>query len=185
MESAMLAGVLVHPVAISVLLAIVFGGIFIYSAAFAPAALSKLRLLLGLGGVVLATLVALALSAYASPEEAQRFGVVEANRWPTIWREFVTLAVPFSYVGLIGASVVGIPLALYMSSKGWATIPLFVAASLPISLAFVVALLLLVGAAQPRLREAALLIAFHAWLSFGFAFSARLPWRWSAGAHAA
>ena len=135
MESAMFVGVLIHPVAISILLVIMFGAIFIYSAAFAPAALSRLRLLRGLGGVLLATLIAIAVSAYASPEEAQRFGVTEANRWPAIWREFVTLAVLFSYVGLIGASVLGIPLALYMSRKGWATIPLFVAASLPISLA--------------------------------------------------
>jgi hypothetical protein len=178
MESAMTAGLLAHPIALAVLFAIAYLAIHFTSVAFAPAALTKRSLWLALAGVLLAALLLSAFFAYTTPEDARRIGVSAENYWSAIWREFVVLGVVSSYLGLLGASMVGIPLALFMARRGMATVPWYVLASLPISLAWAAALGALAGGEHSHAaRDTAFFAGVHAWLAFGFAIGARLPWR--------
>ena len=178
MESTIIAGLFAHPIALAVLFAIAYLAIRFNSNAFAPAALTKRSLWLALGGVLLAALLLSSFFAYTTPEDARRIGVLSENYWSAMWREFVLLGVVASYLGLLGASIVGIPLALFMARLGMATIPWYVLASLPISLAWAAALGTLAGGEHSHpARDTAFFVGVHAWLAFGFAIGARLPWR--------
>ena len=172
----MIAGLLAHPIALAILLGIAFCAVNAWSGAFSPAGISKRRLWSALGGVALAAVAAAAIASYATPEQARQFGVPEGLRWIAIWHEFIVLAVTILYLGIVGASVVGIPLALFMAHKGMAVAPWYVAASLPISLFIAVPMVSLASGSHP-LRDIASFAVGHAWLAFGFAAGARLPWR--------
>jgi hypothetical protein len=118
-----------------------------------------------------------AVSAYVPPEEARRFGVTEPYYWPAIWRQFAALGVAVTYIGLLGASLVGVPVALLLAQRGLATVPAYIAASAPISLALLATMVFLTN--QPLamvIRDAPLFVGGHAWLALGFAVGARLPW---------
>lgn len=173
----MLASVLMRPVSLAVLLGV--ASIAVATAGSAePSGLSRRRLSFALAGVAIAAVIAAAVSAYVSPDEARKFGVAEEHRWPAIWNQFVISGVLGVYIGIAGASVVGIPLASFMASKGFATTPWFVSAAAVISLVLAIPFAMHDG--SPRgVAVIAFLVGGHSWLAIGFALGARLPWRLS------
>jgi divalent metal cation (Fe/Co/Zn/Cd) transporter len=179
MESSLIAAGLLHPVALAILVIVLVAAVFIgTSSTPLPSELSRLRVLGGFAGIVVAGLLFTAVSSYVSPEEAKRFGVTPENYASALWRQFVVLATLVVYLGLIGCAFIGLPITLALAKRGLATTPMVIAASVPISLALVCFLGLASSATPTRLARHALYVAgSHAFLAFGFALGARLPWR--------
>jgi hypothetical protein len=125
----------------------------------------------------MATLLA-AKSSYVSPEEALRFGVSPENYAGALAREFSMQATISIYVAVVGCSLVGIPVTVWLAARGRATAPALVALSLAISAATVVALGALSGISPNHILAALPLFAgAHALLALAFAVGAKLPWR--------
>jgi hypothetical protein len=179
MEAMFVAGALLHPVALLILALVLFAGVSIggQSTSLAPRS-PRWALARGLFAVFLVSLVIAAVSAYVSPEESKRLGVQPENYTTILRREFIVLAVLATYASLIGCCVVGIPLVTALASKGWATVPTVVFASVAISLLFCAAVGLLSLSEPTRaLREAAFLTGLHALLALAFATGIGLSWR--------
>lgn len=175
----MLASVLLHPVAIAILALAIFGAVFIGAQATEPhQRLSRGRLLTGFVAVFVVSLAMAGASSYVSPEVASRFGVAPENRWSAIWREFTTLSVLIGYLSLLGCAAFGVPIVTLLAKRRSATIPLVVAASVPVSLGVVGMLVLLSTVPTARIaKDAALMVGLHAIMAVGFSMGVRLPWR--------
>src|SRR4051812_27141673 len=102
----MISALLLHPIALVVLLLVACSCVFINAGIWAPMGLSQRRLYSALAGVAIAAAILAAPFAYASLEDAARFGVSAQNRWSAIRNEYMVLAVLMSYIGVLGAALV-------------------------------------------------------------------------------
>lgn len=179
MESMMLASVLLHPGAVAILALAVFGAVFIGAEVTESyQRLSRGRLFAGFVAVFVLSLAVAVAGTYVSPEAASKFGVAPENYWSAIWRQFTTLAVLLSYLSLLGCAAFGVPIVVQLAKRRLATIPLVVAASVPVSLLVVGGLAILSTAPTVRIAtDVALLVSLHAVLALGFSMGVRLPWR--------
>lgn len=175
----MLASVLLHPGAIAILALAIFGAVCFGDKETEPYQhLSRGRLLAGFLLVLAVSLAVAGAGSYVSPEVALRFGVAPENYWPAIWREFATLAVLIGYLSLLGCAAFGVPIIALLAKRRAATVPLVVAASVPVSLCAVGVLALLSTAPTARFaQEAVLVTGLHAVMAIGFSIGVRLPWR--------
>ena len=179
METSIAAGALLHPVALAILATTMFAAVSIGGKSPSLKMPSpRWALARGLLGVFAAALAIAAASAYVTPDEARRFGVPPENYADALRRQFIVSAVVASYASLVGASVVGVPVVIGLSSRGWATVPVLVLASVAISLAFCV-VLGFVPLSEPKraLQYIGVLTGLHALLALSFAVSIGLSWR--------
>ena len=183
MEAMMLASVLLHPGAGAVLTFAVFGAVFIGAEVTEPyQRLSHGRLLAGFMAVLVVALAIVAAGSYVTPETAAKLGVQAEDYWSTLWRQFMTLAVLLGYLSLLDCAVFGVPIVTQLAKRQCATVPLVVAASVPVSLVIVGGLAALSTMLTPRLvKDVVLLVALHAVLALGFALGVGLPWRRPSG----
>jgi hypothetical protein len=178
METAFAAAMLTQPVALIILAFVVVCSVLLgahYSPS--PALLSRRRLAGGLLGVFVASLLIAVAASYATPEEARRFGVELEYYAAALWHEFVTAAAVLAYISLFGCAIVGVPVALLLAKRNFATAPVLIAVSVPISLVVFALMLLLVGNANHVARDASMIVGLHVALALGFVLGARLPWR--------
>ncbi len=175
MEASFAAGALLHPISLLILALIMFAGVKLGADS---SSLSWRRLLGGFAGVLLASLIVAAASAYVSPEDAVRFGVHEEHYVGALARQFLVLAVLCGYVSIVGCAAVGLPVTLALAKRGFATAPFVVLASLPISLAVLVPMGLMFGMSAKHVAQTApYLLLGHVATALGFALGARLPWQ--------
>ncbi|MFC3684672.1 hypothetical protein [Hydrogenophaga luteola] len=179
MESMMLASVMLHPGALAILALAIFGAVCLGAKETEPyQRLSRGRLFAGFLSVFAVSLAVAGAGSYVSPEVALRFGVAPENYWSAIWREFATLSVLLSYLSLLGCAAFGVPIVTLLAKRRSATVPLVVAASVPVSLGVVGMLVLLSTAPTARIAKgAALMVGLHAVMAVGFSMGVRLPWR--------
>ncbi len=175
----MLASVLLHPGAVAILALAIFGAVFIGAEVTESyQRLSRVRLLAGFLAVFARSLAMAAAGSYVSPEAASNFGVAPENYWSAVSRQFTTLGVLMSYLSLLGCATFGVPIVVLLAKRRAATVPLVVAASVPVSLAVVGGLASLSTAPTSRIaKDVAVLACLHAVLALGFSLGARLPWR--------
>ena len=175
----MLASALLHPGAVAILAVAVFGAVFIGAEVTESyQSLSRGRLLAGFVAVFVLSLALAGAGSYVSPEAASKFGVAPENYWSAVWRQFTTLAVLLSYLSLLGCAAFGVPIVTQLAKRRLATVPLVVAASVPVSLAIVGSLAMLSTAPTVRIaKDVVLLVSLHAVLALGFSLAVRLPWR--------
>lgn len=175
----MLASVMLHPGALAILALAIFGAVhFGAKKTETYQHLSRGRLFAGFLSVFAISLAVAGAGSYVSPEVALEFGVAPENYWSAIWREFATLAVLIGYLSLMGCAAFGVPIIALLARRRQATVPLVVAASVPVSLCSVGVLALLSAALTVRFAQgAALVTGLHAVLAVGFSMGVRLPWR--------
>lgn len=174
----MLAAMLMHPVAVAVLIGI--ATISVHFGAKASATLLARASLAGalLGVFIVAVLLAI-FAAYVSPERSLELGVDPEWYWEVLRRETLALSTLFAYVGVIGASIVGVPIIATLARYKKATAPWFIVASLPIPVLTMTMLVMTMQIPVDRqlVTELVCAVAGHALLAFGFSIGAGLPWR--------
>lgn len=178
MESAWIAAALIHPVGLLVLLLTVVGSSYIMLSMREPA-LSGRQLVGGYVGLVAFALGIAAAGSYVSPEDAVRIWRVPPEAyWSALLNGFVIHAVLAVYTGLMGSSLVGIPIVFWLARRGLVGAPWVLIASLFVSIA--AAALLAQASTSPVeafRRSAPYLAGTHFLLALGFCLGARLPWR--------
>ncbi len=168
-----------HPVALAALAVVAFAAVRIAADSKALAGrITALRLASGLACVAFMAALLAAKSSYLSPEEALRFGVSAENYARALALEFSMQATIAIYVAVVGCSLVGIPVTVWLESRGRATAPALVALSVAISAVTVATLGALSGISLNHILAALPLFAgAHALLALAFAVGAKLPWR--------
>lgn len=179
METAWLAHVLMHPIALAVLFIVVLTSSFMLTPGASEAPISRRRLFFGYAGVVVASGLVVAATSYVSPQEALDTWKIPTERyWSALLEQFVVLFVLFTYVALIGVALVGAPAIYWLARRGHGTIPWVLVLSAAIS---VMATAVLVQMSNSPMRsflsDAPLLVGWHLALAIGFCIAARLPWR--------
>jgi hypothetical protein len=172
MEMTMLAGALLHPLALAVLSVVVLLSVRLAASPL----LTKAQLWRGLLGLTVVGLVLAFSVAYVSPEQSRSLGVAEDRYWSVLSQEFMVLTVLILYIGLLGVSLVGIPIAVLLAKRQYATVPLFVVASVIASVVGLVVLWLFFEGKHLGAKGSAQLTLGHAFLAFGFAVGSGLPW---------
>lgn len=175
----MFASVLLHPGALAILAFAIFGAVFIGAQATeSHQRLTRRRLLAGFAAVLVLSLAIAGAGSYVTPEAAAKFGVAPENYWSAVWRQFITLAVLAGYLALLGCAAIGVPVVVQLAKRHLATVPLVVAASVPVSLVVLLGFALLTSAPAGRLAaDIAIMVGLHALLALAFSVGARLPWR--------
>ncbi len=88
------------------------------------------------------------------------------------------MAVVLAYFSLVGCAILGLPAVLALAKRGYGSAPAIVAASIALSLVTLVPLGLLSPLSPRNVAEVVgYLVPDHVALALGFAFGARLPWR--------
>lgn len=180
MEASFAAAALAHPIGLLVLGLAIFGAVY-FGGKTSPSParhLSRIRLLTGLGTVAVTAIAISAVGSYVPSAEAARFGVAPENYWTALWHQFAVLAVLLTYVAVLGCATVGVPVVVQLAKREIATVPIVVAASIPISLTVLVPLGLASSADSAWLAKVFIwLTGSHALFAFAFALGAGLPWR--------
>jgi hypothetical protein len=184
METMFAAGMLLQPfwlvgLAFVILCSIFFGGRRDHSSNSLP----WQHIASGFLGVLLMSLLIAAVGSYVSPEGAKRFGVGSEHYASALWHQFVAVGVVVAYLSLLGCAVIGVPITRILAKRGFATVPIVVAASIPVSLVVFVAIVAvysgLFNTSFDAVTLVILLLVSHALAALGFAVGARLPWRLS------
>jgi len=184
MESAMFAGLLLHPYAIAIALAVVVvASVASYYLIPSAMLIAPMRLVGGyLGALVVITAICAAIS-YVSPYEAETvWKVPPENYWSALGRQFLTSFVIFCYAAILGIAVVGAPAIFLLNWKRRATIPWVIGVSVLISLLAVVLLETFLAPSRNVLQTIGFITGAHVLLALGFCIGARLPWRSSGAA---
>jgi len=101
------------------------------------------------------------------------------NYWSAQVKHFFRHACALGVRLLVGAAVIGAPIAMALSRRGLATVPSVLGVSVVISLLFT-GLLVLLGAPSPSARFVQMapeFVGIHLVLSLGFCIGAGLQWR--------
>jgi hypothetical protein len=178
MESAMFAGVLLHPMAVLISLSVVLvATVASYYAIPGARGISPSRLLGGyLGAIAVVTLVCAATS-YVSPEEAQAvWKVPPEHYWSALWRQFLPSFVILCYATVLGIAVIGAPAIFVLNWKRRATVPWILVLAATISVLGALALESFIRSRHP-LETVAYLVGGHLLLALGFSLGARIPWK--------
>jgi hypothetical protein len=177
MESAWMAAALMHPVGLLVLFVAVISSSYILLSLRDPP-LRRRQLVGGYVGLVAFALGMAAAGSYVSPEDAvQIWKVPPEAYWSALLDGFFTSAVLAVYIGLMGSSVVGVPVIFWLARRGLKGAPWVLGASVVIST--IAAALLAQTSTHPFetfLRDTPYLAGAHLLLALGFCIGARLPW---------
>ena len=180
MESAALAGLALHPVALAALaVVLVVSTIVLYSSSGVPPPLSKSRLFFGYLGVVVGCLGIAAVSGYVSPEEAlARWGVPPEQYWQVLLAGVATMSVLLVYVALMCVAIIGAPAIFALARCGQGNAPAVLVISIAISLVGALALVQFSQSSSTSfVRDAPYLVGTHLVLALGFCVGAKLPWK--------
>ena len=141
--------------------------------------LSAGRLVCGYVGALCALAVAVAASSYVSREDAASVWHVPPSRyWGALIELFAGTYVVAAFATIIGISLVGLPVLVWLSYKGRATAPWLILTAGAISTAVAILLYgLMHFSSNITLFETfSMLTVTHVVSATGFALAARLPW---------
>jgi hypothetical protein len=141
--------------------------------------LSAGRLVCGYVGALCALAVAVAASSYVSREDAASVWHVPPSRyWGALIELFASTYVVAAFATIIGISLVGLPVLVWLSSKGRATAPWLILTAGAISTGVAILLYgLMHFSSNITLFETfSVLTVTHVVSATGFALAARLPW---------
>lgn len=175
----MLAGVLMHPAAAGLLLAVGVTAV-LRGARASGMPVTKSALARSLVAVVaVAALVAL-FSSYVSPEQARELGVTKDQYWSVLFHETFAQFIVLGYFSILGASLFSIPVVVVLAKSRQATAPRFLVVSVLISTVLISAVVISLHGPNDLPSAPAIVgsfVAVHTILALGFAIGAKLPWR--------
>jgi hypothetical protein len=178
MESAMLAAMLLHPMAVLISVCVVLvATVASYYVIPGARRITLSRLVGGYLGALLVVVLICAASSYVSPEEAQAvWKVPPENYWTALWHQFLTLFVTLCYATILGIAVIGAPAIFLLNWRQRATVPwiLLVAAIISIAAALLLETFI---ASRHAIQTIGYLVGGHLLLALGFCLGARLPWK--------
>lgn len=137
------------------------------------------RLVSGYVGALCALAVVVAAMSYVSPEDSASVYQVPPDRyWSVLIGEFIGTFIVAAFATVIGISIVGIPMLLWLSRNGNATAPWLILSAVAISAAVSIFLYGLMHSSSniTLLGTFFLLVSTHVISAFGFSLAARLPW---------
>lgn len=176
MEMHMIAGVLMHPIAIAILAGIVMlSAVILYSNKSRPPSIAGSQLGFGYLGVAVTCLLIAAIFSYVSPEaSAQKWKVPADQYWNVLGTKFLVQSILLIYISFLGVAIIGAPIIFMLARRGKANMPWVLISSVVVSLCFTIAFF---RPSEPDFVLTALSFVFvHLLFTFSFGIGARLPW---------